>query len=266
MKGSFKNDPFIKVFFQILLTFQIFKIIMNELLKMSKQNKKLKKTLIFDINAGITCPNANECKSYVVMNANGKTSLIDGDDNIFRCYAASQENQYPNVYKARKYNLDLIKKTLNAKNGFYKTYELINASIQNHITKNINKVRIHSSGDFFNGEYLRAWFAVARLNPQLKFYCYSKSLHLFGTNISIPDNFFLTASMGGLRDDLIHKGFFKRYAIVVNSEAEAIKKGIEHTGKPYEIDKDDSHCFKPEPFALLIHGTQKKGYFKNLKK
>ena len=190
---------------------------MNELLKMSKQNKKLKKTLIFDINAGITCPNANECKSYVVMNANGKTSLKDGENSIFRCYAASQENQYPNVYKARKYNLDLIKKTLNSKDGFYKTY-------------------------------------------------YSKSLHLFGTNISIPENFFLTASMGGLRDDLIHKGFFKRYAIVVNSEAEAIKKGIEHIGKPYEIDKDDSHCFENSPFALLIHGTQKKGYFKNLKK
>ena len=48
---------------------------MNEFLKMSKQNKKLKKTLIFDINAGITCPNANECKSYVVMNDNGKTSI-----------------------------------------------------------------------------------------------------------------------------------------------------------------------------------------------
>ena len=102
--------------------------------------------------------------------------------------------------------------------------------------------------------------------PQLKFYCYSKSLHLFGTNVSIPDNFFLTASMGGLRDDLIHKGYFKRWAIVVNSEEEAIKKGIEHIGKPYEIDKDDSHCFKKDPFALLIHGTQKKGYFKNLKK
>ena len=239
---------------------------MNELLKMSKQNKKLKKTLIFDINAGITCPKANECLAYVVMNAKGKTELKEGKDSIFRCYAASQENQYPNVYKARKYNLDLIKKTLNSKNGFYKTYELINASIHKHITKNIDKVRIHSSGDFFSGEYLRAWFAVARLNPQLRFYCYSKSLHLFGSNISIPENFFLTASMGGKEDKLIHQGFFKRYAIVVNSEAEAIKKGIEHIGKPYEIDKDDSHCFQPDPFALLIHGTQKKGYFKNLKK
>ena len=165
---------------------------MNDLLKMSKGNKKLKNTLIFDLPAGKTCPNANECKSYVVMNANGKTTLKDGENNIFRCYAASQENQYPNVFKARKYNLDLILKTLNSKDGFYKTYELINASIQKHITKNINKVRIHSSGDFFNGEYLRSWFAVARLNKHLKFYCYSKSLHLFGTNVSIPDNFFFT--------------------------------------------------------------------------
>tara|TARA_Y100000361_G_scaffold93950_1_gene83861 strand:- start:9 stop:707 length:699 start_codon:yes stop_codon:yes gene_type:complete len=232
---------------------------------MSKQNKKLKKTLIFDLPSGRTCPMASECHSYAVLNKDGRLTVKDGDNNKFRCFAASQEAQYPNVYKSRKYNFDLILKTLNSKNGFYKTYELINDSIQKHKTKNINKVRIHSSGDFFNGQYLRAWLAVARLNPNLKFYCYSKSLHLFGTNVSIPDNFFLTASMGGLRDDLIHKGHFKRWAIVVNSEDEAIKKGIEHIGKPYKIDKDDSSCFKPDPFALLIHGTQKKGYFKNLK-
>ena len=239
---------------------------MNELLKMSKGNKKLKNTLIFDLPAGKTCPMANECKSFVVMNAKGKTELKDGENNIFRCYAASQENQYPNVYKARKYNHDLILKSLMNDNGIKSnTIDLINKSIQKHITKNIDKVRIHSSGDFFNGEYLRVWLSVARLNKNLKFYCYSKSLHLFGTNVSIPDNFFLTASLSGKMDRLIHAGYFKRYAIVVNSEAEAIKKGIEHIGKPYEIDKDDSHCFKKDPFALLIHGTQKKGYFKNLK-
>jgi len=238
---------------------------MKQLLKMSKKNKKLKKTLIFDISAGRTCPMASECHSYAVMNNDGKLTVKDGENTIFRCYAASQEAQYKNVYNARKYNLDLILKTLNSEDGFYKTYQLINDSIQEHKTRNINKVRIHSSGDFFNSQYLRAWFAVARLNPLMKFYCYSKSLHLFGTNVSIPDNFFLTASMGGKMDILIHKGYFKRWAIVVNSEDEAIKKGIEHIGKPYKIDKDDSSCFKPDPFALLIHGTQKKGYFKNLK-
>ena len=240
---------------------------MNDLLKMSKQNKKLKNTLIFDLPAGRTWPMANECLAYVELNANGKTELKEGKNSIFRCYAASQENQYPNVYKARKYNHDLILKSLKNDNGIKSnTIKLVNESIQKHINKNINKVRIHSSGDFFNGEYLRVWLAVARLNKHLKFYCYSKSLHLFGTNVSIPDNFFLTASLSGKMDRLIHAGYFKRYAIVVNSEAEAIKKGIEHIGKPYKIDKDDSSCFKPDPFALLIHGTQKKGYFKNLKK
>ena len=238
---------------------------MKQLLKMSKQNKKLKKTLIFDLPSGKTCPMASECHSYAVMNNNGRLTVKDGDKNKFRCFAASQEAQYPNVYNARKYNLDLILESLKGEYGFYRTYELINDSIQKHKTRNINKIRIHSSGDFFNGEYLRCWFAVARLNPLMKFYCYTKSLHLFGTNISIPKNFYVTASMGGLRDDLIHKGYFKRWAIVVNSEAEAIKKGIEHMGKPYKKDKDDSSCFKPDPFALLIHGTQKKGYFKNLK-
>jgi len=241
---------------------------MKQLLKMSKGNKKLKQTLIFDLPAGRTCPNSDKCRSYAVMNNNGKLTVEDGKNTIFRCYAASQEAQYKNVYNARKYNLDLIKNSLISdafKNDKINTIDLINKSIQKHITKNIDKVRIHSSGDFFSGEYLRAWLKVARVNPQLKFYCYSKSLHLFGTNLSLPDNFYLTASMGGLRDDLIHKGHFKRWAIVVNSEAEAIKKGIEHIGKPYKIDKDDSSCFKPDPFALLIHGTQKKGYFKNLK-
>ena len=199
---------------------------MKQLLKMSKQNKKLKKTLIFDLPSGKTCPMASECHSYAVMNNNGRLTVKDGDKNKFRCFAASQEAQYPNVYNARKYNLDLILESLKGEYGFYRTYELINDSIQKHKTRNINKVRIHSSGDFFNGEYLRCWFAVARLNPLMKFYCYTKSLHLFGTNISIPKNFYVTASMGGLRDDLIHKGYFKRWAIVVNSEAEAIKKGI----------------------------------------
>jgi len=240
---------------------------MNELLKMSKGNKKLKNTLIFDLPAGKTCPMANECHSYAVMNEKNKLTVKDGDNNKFRCFAASQEAQYPNVYKARKYNFDLIKKTLDNDYAIpLKSIRLIQNSIKKHINKNIDKVRIHSSGDFFNGRYLSVWLAVARLNPQLKFYCYSKSLHLFGTNISIPDNFFLTASMGSKLDRLIHAGYFKRYAIVVNSEDEAIKKGIEHIGKPYEIDKDDSLCFKKDPFALLIHGTQKKGYFKNLKK
>ena len=232
---------------------------MKNYLKFSKGNKKLNKdTLIFDLPAGKTCPGASECHSFVSVK-DGKRTIQDGANCKFRCYAASQEALFSAVYEKRKYNLELIQNTLNSQNGFYKTYELINESLHKSINKNIKKVRIHSSGDFFSGEYLRCWFAVARLNPQLKFYCYSKSLNLFGTNVSLPSNFYLTASVGGKYDALIHKGYFKRYAIVVNSVIEAETLGIMHRNKPYKIDTDDSSCFENDAFALLLHGVQPKG-------
>ena len=232
---------------------------MKNYLKFSKGNKKLNKdTLIFDLPAGKTCLGANECHSFVTVK-DGKRTIQDGANCKFRCYAASQEVLYTAVYEKRKYNLELIQNTLNSENGFYKTYELINESLHKSINKNIKKVRIHSSGDFFSGEYLRCWFAVARLNPQLKFYCYSKSLNLFGTNVSLPSNFYLTASVGGKYDALIHKGYFKRYAIVVNSVIEAETLGLLHRNKPYKIDTDDSSCFENDAFALLLHGVQPKG-------
>ena len=124
-------------------------------------------------------------------------------------------------------------------------------------TKKIKKVRIHSSGDFFNMAYLDAWVAVAKIKPHLRFYFYSKSLNLF-LNKKLPSNMFLTASYGGLYDHLI-KDNFKRYAVVVYSKSEAYTLGLLHHGKGYKIDKDDSSCFVNKPFALLLHGSQPKG-------
>ena len=45
---------------------------------------------------------------------------------------------------------------------------------------------------------------------------------------------------------------FKRIAYVVYTEQEAADLGL-------EIDHDDSHCFGYKPFALLVHGVQRKG-------
>ena len=230
------------------------------LLKFSKGNKKLSKdTLIFSLPAGKTCPGASLCHSFVSINKDNKRVIQDGVNTEFRCYAASQEVMYTALYQKRKYNLDLLIDSLNFKKNTLNAVDLINKSLSKYLTKSIKKVRIHDSGDFFSGEYLRAWLAVARLNPNIQFYCYSKSLNLFGTNVSIPNNFYLTASMGGKYDYLIHKGYFKRYAIVVNSVIEAETLGILHRNKPYKIDIDDSSCFKDDAFALLLHGVQPKG-------
>ena len=235
----------------------------KNLLSFQKGNAKLSPdTLLFSIPAGKTCSiGADKCLS-MPREKDGKRSIQDGPNCEFRCFAASQEVLFPSVYESRKKNLELLMESLKSDQGYFKTYELINDSLQKHLPKNgrVKKVRIHVSGDYFSSIYLKCWLAVARLNPNLKFYSYSKSLSLFGTNLSLPDNFYLTASVGGKLDHLIHKGYFKRYAIVVNNEDEAKALGMLHIGKPYPVDHDDSHCFiKDEPFALLVHGVQPKG-------
>ena len=227
------------------------------MLKFSKGNAKLGKgTLIFNLPAGKTCPGASLCKAFAVMGDNGKTTVQDGAETVFRCFAASSEAQYPATFASRAHNLQTIVEAL--RGGIDAAAIMINNGIQNHRTKNTKLVRIHESGDFFSLAYLRAWIVVARLNPDLKFYCYSKSLPFFLTDdldsdlIDLPENFFMTASYGGQWDHLIDRNYFPRYSKVVMNDAEAEELGL-------EVDHDDSHCFGDKPFALLVHGTQPKG-------
>ena len=168
---------------------------------------------------------------------------------MFTCFAASEELRYPNVFKSRRYNYNLINSYV-VKKDINGLTNLINDSLQVK-KKNIKKFRIHESGDFFNIIYLKAFINVARLNKDIKFYCYSKSLDLF-MKVFLPDNFYMTASYGSKYDYLIDQGYFKRYSKVVFSIDEAIKLGL-------KIDKDDSLCFENKPFALLLHGMQEKG-------
>ena len=218
------------------------------MLNFTKGNAKLgKQTLIFNLPAGKTCPGALFCKSFAVVDANGKRHIQDGEHTIFRCFAASSEAQYDAPFYSRQDNLQQIVDAL--QNGT--AANLIHNSIQEHRTRNSKLVRIHESGDFFSGAYLDAWIEVAIRNPDLKFYCYSKSLQLF-LNFKLPANFYMTASYGGKWDHLIDEGFFTRYAKVFMTEDEA-------NAAELEVDHDDSHCFGDKPFALLVHGTQPKG-------
>ena len=219
------------------------------ILKMSKGNAKLSKdTLILSISAGLSCPGSNNCKAWVTLK-DDKRVLNRGSESMFTCFAASEELRYPNVFKSRKYNYDLINSYV-IKKDLKGLTDLINKSIQAK-RKNITKVRIHESGDFFNIIYLKAWLNVAKLNKDIKFYCYSKSLDFF-LELLFPNNFYMVASYGGRFDHLIDLGYFPKYSKVVFSENEAIRLGL-------QIDKDDSLCFGNKPFALLLHGMQEKG-------
>ena len=216
-------------------------------LKFSQGNAKLKQRLIFSLPAGKTCPGAVFCKSFAVLQDNGKRKIQDGKQTEFRCFAASSEVQYDAVYNLRANNMELLMRSVIEGS----MVDLINTSVQHHRKKNTKLVRIHESGDFFSRGYLNAWIEVAKQNPDLKFYCYSKSLDFF-LDLVLPENFYLTASYGGKFDHLIDQGLFPRFAKVYKTEEEAMADGL-------EVDHDDSHCFGDKPFALLVHGTQPKG-------
>ena len=197
--------------------------------------------------SGYSCPHATQCLSKAVVQDNGKRKIRDGKHTQFRCFSASQEVQYTNVYNSRKHNFDLLR-NLHHDDMFY--------MIDDSLPKDAGIVRIHVAGDFFNQEYMHAWYAVALNNPRTLFYAYTKSLRYWLSVREFPEiwNFVLTASYGGTHDHLIDE-FNLRSAKVVFSEAEAAELGL-------AIDHDDTHAAKPtlrdDSFALLLHGTQPK--------
>jgi hypothetical protein len=227
-----------------------------KLLKFSTGNGKLKNRLIFSLPAGYSCPHAGVCKTFADRTTG---TIIDlpqysgTEADEFRCFAAMAEVR-PAVRTARWYNWDLIREAMHSNgNQAVLIRDLIEQSLL--FTPSRDLVRVHESGDFWTENYMRAWLMVAHQRPQQQFYAYTKSLGMWLALADlIPNNFYLTASVGGTLDYLIpkHPDVFKRVAFVVYTEEEAKARGL-------EIDHDDSHCLGDKPFALLVHGSQRAG-------
>ena len=122
------------------------------------------------------------------------------------------------------------------------------------LPKKAKRVRIHEGGDFFSQAYFDAWLEVARRNPHVLFYAYTKSIPFWLARLDkLPSNIRLTASLGGTHDELAEKHELKTSYVAFSEEAANIR-GL-------EIDHDDSLAYGPneKSFALLIHGTQPAG-------
>tara|TARA_R110002020_G_scaffold431403_2_gene641419 strand:+ start:29 stop:811 length:783 start_codon:yes stop_codon:yes gene_type:complete len=207
-----------------------------------------RKVYSFDLLSGYSCPFASKCLSKATVQIDGKRKIKDGPKTEFRCFSASQEVQYTNVYNLRKANFDAMR---DCDDGWDMLKLLVDA-----MPKDAGIVRIHVAGDFFNEQYFKAWMSLATLKPNVLFYAYTKSLRFWIRNYPLmPENLVLTASRGGRDDDLITKHGL-RESVVVFSESEAENLNL-------VIDHDDSHAAIPSmrdnDFALLIHGTQPKG-------
>jgi hypothetical protein len=227
------------------------------LLKFSKANAKLtrleektgKRLYSFALPSGYTCPFAEKCLSKVVTDkATGKKKLVDGPNTEFRCYSASQEVLYPTVYNLVNYNFNLLRQWEKG-GGFDGLVHIISISIP----KNAGIIRIHESGDFYNPIYFKAWCAVARSRPDIRFYAYTKSIpYWIGNKHLIPANLKLTASFGGRADSMIELHDLNNVKVVYSQyEARKLKR---------PIDKTDFHAYNgTKQFSLLIHNSQPKG-------
>lgn len=224
-----------------------------ELLKFSKANDqgKLKaiaewigytpKVYSFSLPSGHTCPFALDCLSK----ANRITGKItDGKHTLYRCFSATTEAYSSTTREQRWHNFDILRKL---------DFEDMVGVISDSLPCDCDICRTHVGGDFFNQKYFDAWMQVARLNPHILFYAYTKSLPYWVARLgSIPSNFELTASRGGRYDHLIEQ-YNLKVAEVVFSLEEAEAKGL-------PIDHDEYHAINNVGnFALLIHGTQPKG-------
>lgn len=201
----------------------------------------------FDLKSGDSCPFAKDCHSRARVRDDGTRYIEDGPDTLFRCFSASQEVQYTNVFNLRTGNWENLRGKTTAE-----ILDILEAAYP----PDAGIVRIHVAGDFFSEAYFLAWVEFARRHSATLFYAYTKSLPYWVRNRDIiPPNLILTASRGGRRDSMIDE-YGLRESVVVFSEDEARVRGL-------AIDHDDSHAARPDiagqSFALLIHGTQPKG-------
>ena len=125
-----------------------------------------------------TCPNAGACANV--------------------CYARNGTYNFSNVKRRHTQNLEYI---LEDPQGWF-------GQMLEEVSKPKMKgkhIRIHDAGDFFSEDYFQMWLKLARLVPEVTFYCYTKEVSMFKRVLSegCPSNFKYLFSMGGREDHLI---------------------------------------------------------------
>lgn len=170
-----------------------------------------------------TCPNAGICAAF--------------------CYAKTGTFKFSNVLKAHREKLDLVM------NHRDKWISMMNEELNK--PKYIGKyIRIHDAGDFYSIDYAVDWLNIAKINPEVNFYAYTKEVDMFKTKLAqlIPTNFILIYSFGGKQDKMIDRDK-DRHSDVFYDYNEMIKAGYN------DIGNDDKQA--------AIHPNHKVGLFRN---
>jgi hypothetical protein len=167
-------------------------------------NSKLQKTAKeFNVRIfNFSIPAGNDKKS-------GKITCPFAGSCLKLCYAKRGMYRFGNVERA------LTKRYEASKEENF--VELISNELSKVKKDKQTYVRIHDSGDFYSPAYFAKWLEIARLNPSVRFYAYTKS-HSFIRGIELPENFDLIFSLGSTKDELIDQEKERHSKIFYSSE------------------------------------------------
>jgi len=115
-------------------------------------------------------------------------------------------------------------------------------------------VRLHDSGDFFADWYAYSWLIVARMNPDILFYCYTKSHTLFPDHTTVPANLRIVRSFGGKMDSAIDTDN-DPHARIFASVKELLDAGYINAND--EIEGEIATILGRRKIGLAYHGVKK---------
>jgi hypothetical protein len=196
------------------------------------QNSKLKKTSqelgVRVFNFGIPA----------YKSASGKLTCPMAKDCVKFCYAKKGAYIWSNVKPAfeKRYELSKTDRFVDA----------MNAEIKR---KKPDYVRVHDSGDYYSGAYLKKWITVAIHNPDVKFYSYTNMVDLVHKT-DLPDNYDIIFSNAGKQVHMIDYEQ-DRFTKIFKSEQELVRAGFVNASK---IDLFATKWFsKNKKVGLIFH-------------
>jgi hypothetical protein len=196
------------------------------------QNTKLKKTSkelgVRVFNFGIPA----------YKSASGKLTCPMAKDCVKFCYAKKGAYIWSNVKPAFEKRYELTK-----------TDDFVDAMNAEIKRKKPDYVRVHDSGDYYSGAYLKKWIQIAIHNPSVKFYSYTNMVDMF-QKTDLPDNYDVIFSDAGKQRHLIR--FNKdRHTNIFSSEEKLNKAGFVNASK---IDLYATKWFsKNKKIGLIFH-------------
>ena len=124
--------------------------------------------------------------------ASGKLTCPFADGCIKFCYARKGAYIWSNVKPAFEKRYELSK-----------TKEFITEMNQEISKKKPDYVRVHDSGDYYSKTYLKKWLAIAKHNPNVRFYSYTNCVEML-KSVDLPENFDIIFSDSGKQTHLIN--------------------------------------------------------------